>query len=298
MTHDGLPPFRIARSAEAKDEHLPLLLSSPHSGRCYPAEFLARVRLGIEHLRRLEDAWIDVLLKPALAATGATMVAATYGRSLIDLNRAPDELDPDMFAAGLVPPPPAIARDRIAAGLGILPRVAGPGQNIYARRVDLDDANARIANIHRPYHQELTSRLAAMRQQFGFAVLIDCHSMPSLPPRDDGPGANIVLGDQHGRSAHPALSACIADSITAQGLSLVRNHPYAGGFTTTHHAAPLDGIHVLQVEIDRALYMDQQRLTPHNGFDETAQRLAVALQVMAARLGDLGLGAKTPLAAE
>ncbi len=298
MTQGSVPPFRIESHADSVQDSLPLLLSSPHSGRSYPSAFLSRTRLRVDQLRRSEDAWVDALLKPALAATGAALVAANYGRALIDLNRAPDELDPDMFHAGAVPAPPSSARDRILAGLGVLPRVAGPGLDIYAHRLDPQEAQTRIATVHQPYHGEIAHRLTTLRNRFGYAVLIDCHSMPSLTTHGSAPAPVVVLGDRHGRSAHPALSACMADCIAAQDLPLARNHPYAGGFTTAHHAAPSAGIHVLQLEIDRALYMDQQRLAPHGGFDDTAQRLAAILSELAARLPALDLGIPPALAAE
>lgn len=271
-----------------------LLFSVPHSGRIYPEELLSASCLSVDQLRRAEDAWVDTLVAPAARASGTDMLVALLGRTYVDLNRAPVEIDPAMLRQS-VPPPPAEAGERVAAGLGVVPRIAAPGLNIYARRLDHADVARRIAEVHAPYHARLREALAARAARHGYAVLLDWHSMPT-PARADPPA--IILGDRHGKSAHPALVALIEESFTAAGLSVARNHPYAGGFTTATHANPAAGIHVVQVEIDRGLYMDPATLAPTGNFHALSAMLSQAVRAIAAQLDKLPLAPPQRFAAE
>lgn len=245
------------------DGRWPVVLASPHSGREYPADFLARTRLTLAQLRRAEDAYVDGLLEGAVA-NGVPRLAARFGRSWLDLNRAPAELDPAMYVE---PFDSDIAQssDRVQAGLGVVPRVAGQGLDIYPTRLRLDEARGRIASVHAPWHAMVADLTGRARARHGHAVLLDCHSMPSPGPGPGG-GAQIVIGDLHGRSASPALVELIARLFAGAGLRVSRNVPYAGGYTTAHHGRPEHGVHAVQIEIDRALYMDPARLTRHMGF--------------------------------
>lgn len=249
---------------------LPLVLASPHSGRDYPPEFLARTRLTLAQLRRAEDPYVDTLLDGA-AALGVPRLSARYGRSWLDLNRAPDELDPAMYVDPLDAHADQ-ASDRVVAGLGVVPRIAAHGLDIYPTRLRLDDARARIAAVHAPWHATLERLTAAARDVHGYAILLDCHSMPTPPPVAGG-APQVVIGDLHGRSAAPALVALIEAHFVSCGLRVARNVPYAGGYTTAHHGRPEQGVHAVQIEIDRALYMDPQRLTRHMGFTAVASHL-------------------------
>lgn len=262
-----------------------MILSSPHSGREYPAAFLAQSRLTLSQLRRAEDAYVDELLRDS-AALGVPLVAARYGRAYLDLNRDADELDPAMIVDPL-PPSAGQASDRVAAGLGVLPRIAAHGLDIYASRLRLSEVERRVSTLHTPYHAAINDLLQQARNQHGYAILLDCHSMPT-PTGGPTSAPHFVLGDLHGRAASPLLVDAIDAAIKADGFRVARNSPYAGGYTTLHHADPAGGVHVIQIEIDRALYMDPARLTRHAGFasiSKTLRRLVSTLLTLAPCLG-------------
>lgn len=263
------PPWRLTGDADGR---WPLLLASPHSGRHYPPALLAGTRLSLMQLRRAEDGLVDALLD---GVAGVPVISATHARCWLDLNRAPDELDPAMFDGPL--PVPAAITERVQAGLGVIPRLAGHGLTIHARPLPAAEAAHRLARLHVPWHAQLAALLASARARHGAALLIDCHSMPSptgiRPPQ-------IVLGDCHGRSAHPALMAEVEAHFRESGWRVARNAPYAGGHTTRHHGQPASGIHAIQIEIDRALYLDPARLVLHAG----AARVRTAMTGLVQRL--------------
>ena len=272
-----------------------LVLASPHSGRAYPPAFLAQTRLRVDQLRRAEDAFVDTLVGAA-PDRGVPLVAAHYGRAWLDLNRSADELDPSMFDTAPAPHPDQHG-DRVRVGLGILPRIAAHGLDIYTGPLSLAHARARISAVHTPYHATLAALLDAAHARHGHAVLIDCHSMPTpLPGRHGTP--QIVLGDLHGRSAAPALVAAITDHFTRAGLRVVANDPYAGGYTTAAHGAPATGTHAVQIEIDRALYMDTARLRPNAGFAKITALMTGLIDRLLVDMPRLGLGAALRDAAE
>ena len=291
MTDSSAPGFTIHRRGEAVS---PLVFASPHSGRDYPPEFIAATRLTIAQLRRAEDAFVDTLLDGVVAA-GVPLIAAHYGRGWLDLNRSADELDPAMFVEPL-DDHPAQAGDRVAAGLGVVPRVAAHGLDIYPGRLRIAEAQARIAAVHAPYHAALGELLDAARRRHGFAVLVDCHSMPT-PPGSGAP-PEIVLGDLHGTAAAPALVALIEAHFTGFGWRVARNVPYAGGYTTARHGAPGRGVHAVQLELDRSLYMDPSRLVRHGGFERVAAALTGLAERLELRVATLGLGPPLRDAAE
>lgn len=272
------PGFQLRGDADGR---WPLVLASPHSGREYPAHFRRQSVLPLSQLRRAEDGFVDALLD---GVAGVPVLAARYARSYLDCNRAADEIDPAMFdgPTGL----PHRASERVDAGLGVIPRVAAQGLGIYAAPLPAAEAAARIDALHRPWHEQLATLLATARAAHGFAVLVDCHSMPS--PTGPRP-PQIVLGDCHGRSAAPALLLLLEGYFSALGWRVARNNPYAGGFTTRQHGRPGLGIHAVQVEIDRALYMDQARLQPHHGFAGVARAMAGMARLLVQELPGLGL---------
>lgn len=274
---------------------LPLVLASPHSGRDYPADFLARTRLTLAQLRRAEDPYVDTLLDGA-AALGVPRLSARFGRSWLDLNRAPDELDPAMYVDPLDAHADQ-ASDRVIAGLGVVPRIAAHGLDIYPTRLRLDDAQRRIAAVHAPWHATVEGLLRTAHDVHGFAILLDCHSMPTPPPVSGG-APQIVIGDLHGRSASAELVALIEAHFLGCGLRVARNAPYAGGYTTAHHGRPEHGIHAVQIEIDRALYMDPQRLTRHMGFTAVAGHLRGLVTRLLAATPSLPLSPRFAEAAE
>jgi N-formylglutamate deformylase len=255
----------------------PLVFASPHSGRGVPVGFLSLLRPPSALLRRAEDAYVDRLFACA-PELGAPLVAARFARAFVDANREPAEIDPMMLDG----PPPAWANSgslRVANGLGVTPRLTVDGETIHRRRLSLAEVEERIARFHAPYHQAIAQRLDAARAAFGLSVLIDCHSMPAVENRG---GPEVVLGDRFGASCHPAVSDAVERAFVAQGFSVQRNVPYAGGYTTTHYGRPRRGGHAIQVELSRALYLDERTVQPLPSFEPLAQRLRAVVSDLAA----------------
>lgn len=269
-----------------------LILSSPHSGQWFPPGFLAAVRLPIPALRRLEDAHVGALLIDS-ARLGLPLLEATHARAMLDLNRADDEYDPVMIAGRLAKPP--ALTDRVRRGYGLFPRLAGSEQPIHGHRIPAAAAQALIATLHRPWHDALRAGLGCAVARHGHAVLLDVHSMPSLEGHD---APRLVLGDRHGGSASAHLVDWLERAFADEGLKVARNDPYAGGHTTQHHGQPAAGVHAVQLEFDRALYMDPATLKPHDGFNRLARQIARVMAGLRLALPELGLGPALSLAAE
>ena len=244
----------------------PLVFASPHSGRIYPVGLMTASRLDGAAIRRSEDAHVDRLIA-AGPDHGAPVLAARLARAWLDVNRDAWEMDPAMFEDEL----PAYARGRsarVAAGLGCIARTVGDGEEIYRRKLTFAEALARVESVHRPYHTALQALVAEARRACGAAVLIDWHSMPSAATRQGGAGAgcDVVLGDRYGAACAPAVSRLVETTLQAMGYRVARNAPYAGGYTTEHYGRPARRVHALQVEINRAIYMDEATLAPSAGF--------------------------------
>ncbi|MFD2676156.1 N-formylglutamate amidohydrolase [Camelimonas lactis] len=263
------PPFVVT---EPMLQVAPVVFNAPHSGRDYPPEFVAASQLDALELRRSEDAFVDLLTAPAVSL-GAPLLHACFPRAFLDLNREPWELDPEMFSAPL----PAWANTRsprVAGGLGTIPRVVAEGRPIWRERLPPEAALHRIDTLYKPYHRALRRLLARTQRQFGVAVLVDCHSMPSTStPRRLGGTPDIVLGDRYGSSCAPAIMDSLEQGFVDAGYRVTRNAPYAGGFITEHYGAPLAGRHAVQVEINRSLYMDEQRIEPGPGWAAFSRNL-------------------------
>ena len=240
----------------------PLIFASPHSGRRYPPDLLAQARAGLLSLRRSEDIYVDELFAGA-AGHGSLVLSASVARAYVDLNRDASELDQEMFEERL-PQSCASATPRVQAGLGAIPRVTGDGQPIYRRKLTLADAERRIAAVHKPYHALLAGLVADTKTEFGCAVLIDCHSMPSSARGAHAP--DVVLGDRFGASCHPSVTALAEVCLRRLGYRVARNAPFAGGHTTQTYGRPARGVHALQIELNRALYVDERSLERTTGF--------------------------------
>ena len=275
----GLPPIRAAsfdlRRAcdEGAPPPTPLVFASPHSGRFYPADMRAASALDPQAIRRSEDAFVDDLIAAA-PGLGASLIAARCARAYIDLNREAFELDAGMFSDDL----PEFARARtarVAAGLGAIARVVSEGQEIYARKLTFAEARARIEWAHRPYHGALARMIAEAHRAHGFAILIDWHSMPAAAARAGGRElpCDMVLGDRFGAACAGLLTSRVERELQAMGYRVARNSPYAGGYTTEHYGRPAKRIHALQIEINRALYLDEARLSPTSGFEKLKANL-------------------------
>ena len=256
----------------------PLVFNSPHSGRVYPERFLAMTRLDHLSIRQSEDAWVDELFARA-PHLGAPMIRAHFPRAYLDVNREPWELDPTMFVEPLSDRFNTTS-PRVAAGLGTLARVVAENKPIYRDRLTLDDARMRIEGIYHPYHAALQRLLGEAINAFGVALLIDCHSMPRIMRSNDKAAPDIVLGDRYGTTCAPALIDLAETVFASDGLRVARNRPYAGGFATRTYGRPQHGVHALQIEISRHLYMNEVTLTKNEGFDairDLLDRLIFAL---------------------
>ena len=246
----------------------PVVFNSPHSGRWYGEEFLRRSRLSPTALRKSEDCYVDELFIGCLAH-GAPMLRAHAPRSYVDLNREPYELDPRMFQGDL-PGYVNTTSPRVAGGLGTIPRIVAEGEEIYRGRLGLAEALSRIERIYLPYHRTLAALVDEVQKNNGAMLLVDCHSMPSsalahIAPAPFG-AIDVVLGDRFGVSCDEAVTCLAEKHLVAHGLRVMRNKPYAGGFITHTHGAPAHGRHALQIEINRALYLNETTLEKTQGF--------------------------------
>lgn len=280
---DGLDPAFDILEPEIRSSAV--TFNSPHSGARYPASFLASSRLDPRTLRRSEDAYVDELFLSA-PRFGAPLMRAHFPRAFVDVNREPYELDPRMFDGRL--PPFANTRSlRVAGGLGTIARIVGDAQEIYGARLPVEEALDRIECIYKPYHAALRRLVARAHRAHGVALLIDCHSMPSIGvARDDRSRADIVLGDRYGASCSPAIVDFVEQELRGLGFNVARNRPYAGGYITEHYGAPGTDVHALQIEINRALYMNEQTHEKHRGF----QDLAASLETLARTVATAPLG--------
>ncbi len=256
----------------------PIVFNSAHSGRDYPDRFLSMTRLDHHSIRQSEDAWVDELFSRA-PHLGTPLLRAHFPRAYLDVNREPWELDPQMFAEPLSDRFNTTS-PRVAAGLGTLARVVAENKPIYRERLTMEDARMRIEGIYLPYHATLQRLLSDAVNAFGAAVLIDCHSMPRIARSGDRLGPDIVLGDRYGTTCAQGLVDLCEMVFAGAGLRVARNRPYAGGFIARTYGRPQHGIHALQVEISRHLYMDEVTLEKNEGFNmirQLVERLTLAL---------------------
>jgi N-formylglutamate amidohydrolase len=275
------PPFEVL---EPQTWQGPVLFNSPHSGSTYPRHFLASSRLDMATLRRSEDSFVDELVA-GVVREGFPMMRAHFPRCFVDVNREPYELDPRMFEGRL----PSFANTRsmrVAGGLGTVARVVGDAQEIYDQRIPVDDALRRIESLYKPYHRALRRLFTRLHREFGAAVLIDCHSMPSTAGhRDERPRPEFVLGDRYGTSCVGVVAEMVEKALRALGYTVSRNKPYAGGFITEHYGNPAAGLHAIQLEINRALYMDERCYQRSSTFS----RLTADMETLARRLHEIPL---------
>ncbi len=254
----------------------PFVFASPHSGRAYPESFLAQSILDPHKIRSSEDAFIDDLCD-FVTDLGAPLLCATAPRAYLDLNRGADELDPAVIAGIKSKGHNA----RVASGLGVIPRVVAHSQPIYAGKVSQDEANYRIEHFWRPYHTALSALMQNAKNKFGYAVLIDLHSMPHeavASPSKAVQSTQIVLGDRFGSSCDRDISDHIFNALQNTGLCVGRNNPFAGAYITQHYGRPSQNQHAVQIEIDRALYLNENEITPNDGFDVLKSQLKQAFK--------------------
>ncbi len=279
--------FTLHRPA-AGGSALPIVFGAPHSGRCYPADFVRDAALPLRDLRRSEDFLVDDIFSAA-AEAGCWQLVAHRPRAWLDLNRAPDELDPGMFDG----PPPRKVRStpRVSAGLGVIPRLVAEGVEIYRRPLSWSEAEARLKVGYHPYHERLRRLLTHLRDHYGQAVLVDCHSMPASAARAmtplGGRRPHIILGDRNGTSCSPLLTDALEELFTAAGLRVSRNRVYAGGHITGRYGASGLGMHAIQIEINRELYMDEHRLVPSAGYRDLKRIVTGVIHALPERISRL-----------
>ena len=270
-----------------------VVFSSPHSGRGYTSDFLAQTQLDTFSIRSSEDAFVDMLFDAA-TRFGAPLITALAPRAFIDLNRAVDELDPaviDGVSRGMHNP-------RVSSGLGVIPRVVANGRAIYHGKIPLHEAQSRITRFWQPYHAALRALMTQSHASFGEAILIDCHSMPheaiEAHARPGQPKPEVVLGDRFGAAAGRDVMDRVEAAFVRAGLRVVRNAPFAGAYITQAYGRPLQSQHVVQVEVDRRLYLDEARVEPSPDFADFRRLMAGVVAEVAAigRTGEISLAAE------
>jgi N-formylglutamate amidohydrolase len=285
ITTDLAPPFTVARPQSLE---VPLVFNSPHSGRVYPKAFLEASRLDSLALRRSEDAYVEELFA-FVTRLGAPLLYAHFPRAYLDVNREPYELDPVLFREGL----PHYANTqsvRVVGGLGTIARIVSESDEIYREPLSVNAALERINRLYTPYHETLSSLLDDAKREFGFSVLVDCHSMPSNPIAEQGGvRPDFVLGDRFGTSCSGELTRLAAGQLKAQGYAVSLNKPYAGGYITEHYGRPHKGQHALQIEINRALYMDETSFEKSASFDRLRDDLESMVRVLVAGISGLAV---------
>ncbi len=266
----------------------PVIIAVPHAGRAYSSELVATMRNQAAASLRLEDRFVDLVAQAMARATGAGLIVAHAPRALIDLNRAPDDVDWDMVAGELPEPRVRLAAGRRArSGLGLVPRrLPGLGE-LWRRRLTRDELAARIELVHRPYHAALAGALEGLRDRWGAALLIDLHSMPPLGPKRGADAApDFVIGDRFGASCASSLSLAAVDHLAGAGWRTAHNRPYAGGYGLDRHAAPTRGLHALQIEVCRSAYLDTRLAEPGPGFESVSTGLADLVRRLSADLAE------------
>ncbi len=256
----------------------PIVFASPHSGRLYPPDFVASARLDPLSLRRSEDSFVDRLFAEA-PTYGAPLLTATFPRAYCDPNREPWELDPTMFEEEL----PAWVNTtsvRVGAGLGTIARVVASGEAIYRGKLRFVEAEQRVRDYWQPFHDTLAALIAGTRASFGHCLLVDCHSMPANG--GGRAGADFVLGDAHGTACCSRVTRMVEQTLSGLGYTVRRNDPYAGGYITRHYGRPREGVHALQIEVARGLYMDEARIEPLPRFPAVQLDLTALIARLAA----------------
>ena len=270
---DDIPPFAATSAAQAC---IPIVIAAPHGGRAYTSDLLARMRSPDESTLRLEDRLIDLIARDVAGSTGAALLVANAPRALIDLNRSPDDVDWSMIRGSGAPARPTRGcNQRARSGLGLIPRRLSQVGELWREPLTARDLMRRVDLVHKPYHARLAAMLEELRDRWGTALLVDLHSMPPLARRKgEGLCAEFVLGDRYGTSCDPLLSQAVIQQCATIGRSILRNRPYAGGYILERHGARHRGIHALQLEVCRSIYLDR-------AMRETSPRAATVMKNIA-----------------
>lgn len=298
----GAPGLAAFTMFERRPSEVPVLIAVPHAGRAYSRPLLADMRHGPAVALRLEDRHADMLGRGVAQATGASLLIAHAPRALVDLNRAPDDVDWEMFVRDARPVQGAGQPSRrVRSGLGLVPRRLAASGDLWRRRFGKDDLVQRIDGVHVPYHAALAGALARLRDRWGAALLIDLHSMPPLGSPGGGASAQIVVGDRFGASCHGSLVASAFAHFGQVGREAAHNRPYAGGYVLERHGDPRANVHAVQIEVDRSRYLDSALVDPGEGMAAMIEDLSGLVRRLADVTAELGRdagAAQWPLAAE
>ncbi|MEP3197900.1 MAG: N-formylglutamate amidohydrolase [Lentilitoribacter sp.] len=267
----GCDPFEVVSPLR---QSRAFVFNSPHSGRVYPQAFLDQSRLNAQMIRTSEDHYVDQLYA-CVPQFGVPMLQANFPRAWLDVNREPYELDPKMFN-GPLPPHTNISSIRVSGGLGTVPKIVAENCEIYHSRMSVREGLDRVEHVYRPYHEKLRKLISRTHSMFGYAVLVDCHSMPSSVRATTGfRRPDFIIGDRYGTSADTRLTQIALFLLQSMGYHAAHNKPYAGGFITEHYGRPHRNLHALQIEINRGLYINEKTLELKPGFDKLADDLCL-----------------------
>ncbi len=256
-------PFEVHRP---KTQIAPFVFCSPHSGRDYTPHFVQQTRLDSLTLRKSEDCFVEALFEP-VTEFGAPFIHARFPRAFLDVNREPYELDPRLFFED-VPDFANAHSTRVVGGLGTIARIVADGEEIYAQRLPLSEAFSRIEYLYKPFHAAIGELMEETKALFGYAILIDCHSMPSASAFPaSGRRPDMVLGDRFGAACHEIIVLFVKDVLEHMGYRVQVNRPYAGGYITEKYGQPAEGMHALQLEVNRGLYLDERSFALTDGFE-------------------------------
>jgi N-formylglutamate amidohydrolase len=282
---DGVPSYVLK---DMPVSPIPVLIAAPHAGRCYPPRLASQLRHHPDALHRLEDRLVDRLADAVAQRTGAALLVAHAPRAMIDLNRGIDDMDWEMIADHR-PSPTSRASRRARGGLGLVPRRLPLLGELWRGPLPRDEFDVRMAQVHAPYHAELAATLQRIRERWGAALLIDLHSMPPLAPNESGaPGAQFVIGDRFGASCAGSIASAAFDYFARQRRRVAHNRPYAGGYALDRHCARLQGVHALQLEVCRSIYLDGRLQELSDGFESIASLLGGLVAELASLVAGLG----------
>mgnify|MGYP005831904973 CR=1 FL=1 len=254
------------------------IFNSPHSGCIYPKEFLDSTNLDIYDLRTSEDAFVGDLFFPT-KLFNCLLMEAKFPRTFVDLNRSHLELDPNLISGDFRFDKTA----RNIAGMGVIPRISGNGKEIYSKTILVQDAKKRLENFYFPYHVFLNGLLMESKKRLGYAVLFDCHSMPSklnleLSKSQNNCNPDIILGDLNGNSCSSFITNKVKSIFEKYNFLVTKNHPFSGGYITKKYGDPSNNIHVIQIEINKKLYMDENTIERSNNYENLSIKLTSVIE--------------------
>lgn len=289
-------PFELHAPAPSS---IPVLIAAPHGGRAYSAPVLENLR-DPQLCLRLEDRHVDTLAREVARLSGASLLVANSPRAMIDLNRAPDDVDWGMISGERpLKTRHSLANRRARSGLGLIPRrIPGAGE-LWRSPLSRSELDERIETIHRPYHQALGSALEELRDEWGAVLLLDLHSMPPLRKRHPGEVTpEFVIGDRFGAACDARLVARSLKHLGEACRPVAHNRPYSGGYVLDRHGAPKRGIHAIQVEVCRSAYLDSRLDQPCARMPGVARLLADMVRSLASDVADIGSRDRLAQAAE